>query len=86
MSDEQKIEWYGDLDDDCSARWRGLILRAEDMGGGWWWDVVLDKRVHPESSGDEIDSCWEHGGLVKDGPTARTAATAAALRYIESKK
>ena len=60
------IEWRGDLDDDCTAVWHGYMLRAEDMGQGWWWDVLGPR--------DEITSCYEHGGFTTDGESARAAA------------
>jgi hypothetical protein len=30
---DEKIIWNGDLDDDCTALWAGLMLRAEWMDG-----------------------------------------------------
>ncbi|MDP2815874.1 MAG: hypothetical protein Q8O19_04270, partial [Rectinemataceae bacterium] len=47
---EEPINWSGDLNDDCTAEWNGLLLRAEWMFGGpkdeargavacWWWAV-----------------------------------------------
>ena len=38
--------WYGDLEDDCSADWMELLLRAEWMDGegpdAWWWWAVYN--------------------------------------------
>jgi hypothetical protein len=66
------IEWTGDLDDDCTAHWSGLILRAEWMNGiRWWW------AVSEELSGQEIDSSNNDqyfGVKFTSGSAARQAA------------
>jgi len=36
------IEWTCDEDDDCSASWEGLLLRAEWIDDDWWWWAVYD--------------------------------------------
>ncbi len=68
--------WTGDLNDDCTARWHGLILRAEMMQPGeWWWAVYMDQS--------EEDSVWNnHGRWPLTGKRARRAAEAAACRLI----
>ena len=72
---DHPIFWLGDLDDDCSAVYRGYMLRAEDMGQGWWWAVSGPR--------DEIEDCCERSGqLAADGPAARAAAEKAVRRYI----
>ncbi len=57
-----KIEWKptgDDIDDDCVAYYKGLILRAEIMDGtrpksqpdyGTWWWAVYDGKDEPASS------------------------------------
>ena len=73
------IEWTGDLDDDCTARWLGLILRAEWMDGDVWWWAVSDI-----STGDEIDSSNNDsyfGVKFTNGTEARDAAERAAREY-----
>ena len=39
---EQPIIWEGDVEDDCLARWEGLLLRAEWMDDDYWWWCVYD--------------------------------------------
>jgi len=39
---QQPIIWTGDLDDDCTAIWAGLVLRAEWMDEDYWWWAVYD--------------------------------------------
>jgi hypothetical protein len=38
----EPVRWHGDLKDDCTARWAGLMLRAEKMNDGDWWWCVYD--------------------------------------------
>ncbi len=53
MKIEDPIIWIGDLQDDCIARWNGLILRAEWMEKKiWWWAVSKDNDTYT----DQIDS------------------------------
>ena len=33
---QKPIMWTGNLDDDCTARWAGLLLRAEWMDEDYW--------------------------------------------------
>lgn len=52
QSSSTHIEWTGDLADDCTAIWAGLMLGAEEMDRDtWWWAVSQD-----EGRGDEIRS------------------------------
>lgn len=39
IEDEQSIFWKGDLKDDCLARWRGILLRAEWIHEYYCWCV-----------------------------------------------
>lgn len=39
---QKPIIWKGDLSDDCTALWAGLMLRAESMNGKYWWWCVYD--------------------------------------------
>jgi hypothetical protein len=71
------IEWTGDLDDDCTAQWAGLTLRAEEMKRGRWWWAVYDDRtstVLADSNGSPT--------RVSDGVKARKAATTFAMRWL----
>ena len=78
LAESTKPEWYGDLDDDCTARWAGLMLRAECMQDDiWWWavhDDAQNEQVH--SSNDTGESVCHFGG------EARQAAEKAARRYL----
>ncbi|SFQ81327.1 hypothetical protein [Hymenobacter arizonensis] len=50
---KERITWRGDLSDDCSADWAGLLLRAEWMEKKWWWWCVYDMQDVNE---EQIDS------------------------------
>ncbi|MDR6568809.1 hypothetical protein [Chitinophaga ginsengisegetis] len=41
---EEPIIWTGDLSDDCTAKWAGLMLRAEWMEKNYWWWAVYDMK------------------------------------------
>jgi hypothetical protein len=78
------IEWRGDLDDDCTAEWSGLLLRAEWMVGTRWWWAVSDL-----ASGEEIDSSNNEGYFKVEfmsGSAARQAAEKAAREYLRRKR
>jgi len=73
------IEWTGDLDDDCTAEWRGLLLRAEWMDGSRWWWAVSEAM-----SGNEIESSNNSGYFdieFSSGSAARQAAENSAREY-----
>lgn len=69
--------WDGDLEDDCTSRWAGLLLRAELMDAGRWWWAVYD-----DDTEDQIDSSNEHDVVFPTGEKARAAAVVAARRYL----
>jgi hypothetical protein len=78
------IEWRGDLDDDCTAEWSGLLLRAEWMAGDRWWWAVSDL-----ASGEEIDSSNSDGYVevaFTSGAAARRAAESAAREHLQRKR
>jgi hypothetical protein len=78
------IEWRGDLADDCTAEWSGLLLRAEWMAGNRWWWAVSDL-----ASGEEIDSSNNEGYFEVEftsGDVARHAAEKAAREYLQRKR
>jgi hypothetical protein len=71
------ITWTGDLNDDCTAAWAGLMLRAEEMERGVWWWAVYDER-----SGQVIGD--SHGAeRYSTGKTARAAAEATARNWLD---
>lgn len=41
---KQSFTWTGDLSNDCTALWAGLMLRAECMEEGYWWWAVYDMQ------------------------------------------
>lgn len=75
------IEWTGDLQDDCSARWRGLLLRAEWMDGVAWWWAVSDIASNEEIDSSNNDAYFDI--LFSSGDTARRAAERAAYEYVQ---
>lgn len=78
------IRWTGDLNDDCTAEWAGLILRAESMERSNWWWAVADA-----ATGVEIDSSNYSPYIAvdfKSGSAARRAAEAAARNYVNQRQ
>ena len=81
--EQSEICWRGDLDDDCTAEWHGLLLRAEwQYGEGadafWWWSVFSIE------TGEELESSNYQAHKPNTGEDARKCAEAAARRYFES--
>ena len=77
---ESRIDWSGDLSDDCTARWAGLMLRAEEMEHGRWWWAIHDQTLG--DSGDSVVSSNDDGQpMCRSGEEARSAAEAAAHIY-----
>lgn len=77
-NNDELIIWTGDLDDDCTALWSGLMLRAEWMDGSdWWWAVSVIKTGHEiaSSNNDTTRPCTS-------GSTARSLAEKAARAYL----
>ena len=76
------INWTGDLDDDCTAKWNGLILRAEWMNKNiWWWAVSYDDNNRQ----DEIDSSNNYKTKCISGEKARQLAEATAKTFLAGK-
>ena len=76
----EAIRWYGDLGDDCTARWAGLMLRAEKMSIGDWWWCVYDEEFE-----GQVVSSHVVPGRVRTGGEARHAAEQAARSYLNLK-
>lgn len=80
-------DWYGDLDDDCIAKWAGLLLRAEwindDNDGPVWWWAVSDIE-----SDEEIDSSYNHPPrpAARNGVEARRRAEMAAAGWFKQRE
>lgn len=78
LAAQEPPKWYGDLDDDCTARWAGFMLRAEWMDDGYWWWCVYE-----DGSGEQVAS--SDGGDAERcsaGDVARRAAVSAARRVL----
>ena len=74
-----RITWRGDLSDDCSADWAGLLLRAEWMEKkSWWWCVYDMQDVNEE----QIDSSNNYNTSCIGGVAARANAENAARKYL----
>jgi hypothetical protein len=72
------IDWRGDLDDDCTALWTGLMLRAEKMDHhDWWWAVTQDDGSHAG-----IGSSNEDGKPCQSGEIARQRAETCAREFL----
>ena len=71
------IEWTGDLNDDCTATWSGLTLRAEEMTRADWWWAVYDERT-----GAILGDSHAAGVSVTSGRKARSAAEDVARKWL----
>lgn len=71
-------EWMGDLDDDCTAYWAGLSLRAEEMDRRVWWWAVYDVEI----GSIKVDSSSCHSAPCASGLDARRRAESSARRYL----
>ena len=74
----QPIVWTGDLNDDCTAIWAGLMLRAEWMDKDWWWWAVYDMELNEIT----IDDSNEYDIDFIGGDAARSKAESVAKRYF----
>ena len=83
MNANEPIIWTGDLNDDCLAKWNGLILRAEWMDEDvWWWAVSKDNN----DPMDEVDSSNNYNIICIGGARARQLAEAAAIKFKKTNK
>ncbi|WP_298512675.1 hypothetical protein [uncultured Kordia sp.] len=76
----QPIQWSGDLDDDCTAKWSGLMLRAEWMDEDYWWWCVYDTLDNQ----NQIDSANEYDERIIGGEKAREKAEEVAKDYLKN--
>ncbi len=81
LAKESYPQWSGDLEDDCTSNWAGLLLRAEWMddtdGINIWWWAVTDLR-----SNIEIASSHQHKTLASNGKVARWLAEQSAVAFL----
>lgn len=82
MIEQVTIIWTGDLADDCSSSWEGLLLRAEWMEKDTWWWAVYDM----ERDEVQIDSSNNYSKRCRDGDAARTKAEEVARNYLPNRK
>ena len=75
----QQIIWEGDLKDDCTAKWSGLMLRVEWMDEDYWWWCVYDNL----NSDIQIDSSNEYDERFIGGEIARNKAEEIAKEYLK---
>ncbi len=75
----QPILWKGDLNDDCTAIWSGLMLRAEWMDDDYWWWCVYDMLDNE----NQIDSSNEYVEQFIGGEKAREKAEEVAKNYLK---
>jgi hypothetical protein len=76
----EPIVWTGDLADDCSAKWAGLLLRAEWMDEDYWWWAVYDM----ENNEVTIDDSNNYEVAFNGGEVSRMEAEKVARRYLNS--
>jgi len=74
----QSIEWKGNLSDDCTAEWSGLMLRAEWMDEDYWWWAVYDMQKNEIT----IDDSNEYEERFISGEAAREKAESVAKKYL----
>ena len=75
-------EWYGDLNDDCTSKWAGFLLRAEWMDDNQWWWAVSDLETD-----EEVDSSRNYEEYIPaTGLEARRIAESAVLELLGIKK
>jgi len=82
--EQENIHWRGDMDDDCTAEWNGLLLRAEwSRGEGtdaiWWWAVISIE------TGEQLDTSNTHSHTATTGEDARKCAEEAARPWLLAK-
>ncbi len=75
---KEPIVWTGDLSDDCTALWAGLMLRAEWMDEDYWWWAVYDMQKNEVT----IDSSNEYERRFVGGDIAREKAESVAKKYL----
>lgn len=75
---KQSIEWTGDLSDNCTAIWAGLMLRAEWMDEDYWCWAVYDIQ----KAGATIDNSNNYSAIFIGGEVARQKAGSVAQQYI----
>jgi hypothetical protein len=73
------ISWTGDLNTQCTARWAGLLLRAEQKHRAHWSWTVYDAKTRAIIMDSRMS--W---GRAMHGKKARLAAEQAARDYLQA--
>lgn len=76
--------WRGNLNDDCHARWGGLLLHAEKMDDDDWWWAVSDESIRSWPDSEVASSNHVPHGCITGGE-ARAAAEWCAREYLKRK-
>jgi hypothetical protein len=77
------IVWTGDLNDDCTALWNGLMLRAEWMDEDYWWWRVYDMQNENATNEEAtIDDSNNYDTSFIGGDAARKKAEEVAKKYL----
>ena len=71
------VAWSGDLNDDCTAEWAGLVLRAEQMDRKHWWWAVYDA-----ATSEIITDSNASAEIAVNGKFARAAVETAAKEWL----
>jgi hypothetical protein len=72
------VSWVGDLETNCTARWAGLLLRAEQKNRTHWSWTVYDAKTRAIIMDSRMS--WAR---ATHGKKARQAAEQAARQFIE---
>ena len=72
------IVWKGDLSDDCTSEWAGLMLRAEWMDADYWWWAVYDMQNNKET----VDDSNNYNQIFIGGEASRKKAENVAIEYL----
>jgi hypothetical protein len=75
---KEPITWTGDLSDDCTAEWAGLMLRAEWMDEDYWWWSVYDMQKGEAT----IDDSNNYTERFVGSESTRQKAESVAQKYI----
>lgn len=78
---KEPIIWTGDLDDDCTAIWAGLMLRAEWMDEDYWWWSVSEDKASPYD--ENIDDSNNYDERFIGGEASRKRAEEVARHYLK---
>lgn len=79
---QRRIAWSGDLDDDCTAHWCGMVLRAEWMDDDLWWWAVVDAETQSEIASSNVA---RYSGIsYASGVAARDAAEFEARQHAQT--